>query len=110
MTTTAPQQRELIAGEAANVAIDFRGKLDTGETITGSVSVSEVTTDQLAITSAQANGTSVSINGEAVGAGLAVQCRVDTAGATPGTYTLEASAATSAGQLRIGRTKLQVVA
>lgn len=110
MPNTAPQIGEILIGEVANIAIDCSGFLDTGETITGAVTVEEQTTSELTITSEQANSAELTINGAAVAVGLAVQCRVDAASAAAGDYTLIVTAVTSASQTRKGKVQLSVAA
>jgi len=77
--------------------VDLRGKLDTGETLTGAPTVAEVTTTHLTLSNKIVNVAVVSINGQTVGIGLAVQFKV--AGGTAGTvYTINIRCGTSAGQ------------
>jgi len=108
MPTQAPQIGQLLIGEVANVAIDCSGFLDSGETITGTVTVEEQSTSDLTISSEQVNGSTITINGASVSAGYAVQCRVDTTGASAREYSLMVSVVTSAGQTRKGLVALVV--
>lgn len=108
MANTAPQVRELNTAEIANVAVDCSGFLDSGETITGAVTVAEVSTSQLTITGAQTNGSSIVIDGVTVGAGLGVQFTVNTTGSAAGTYRILVTVVTSASQTRKGFVTLVV--
>ena len=108
MANTAPQVRELNTAEVANVAVDCSGFLDSGETITGAVTVTEVTTSELTITGAQTNGSSIEVDGSTVTAGLGVQFTVNTTGSAAGTYKILITVVTSATQTRKGFVTLVV--
>jgi len=105
---TAPQVAEILVGEVVNIAADFRGFLDEGETISGTPTVEELATSLLSITGAQANVAPLVINGATVPAGLAVQCQVDAANAVADRYDLRITAETSAGQRRKGVVRINV--
>lgn len=90
--STAPQIREKTAAEVRNLSIDFRGSLDSGESLTGAVTLS-VDPAGLTVDQGQVTAAAKVINGQSVPAGQAVQCRAS--GGTAGeTYTITASVAT----------------
>lgn len=92
---TAPQLPCKTAGETRNVAVSFQGKLDAGESLTGTPTVTEVTTSDLTITSPAVSTVALTINKKSVPAGEAVQFNV--AGGTAGTeYTIKVSVGTDA--------------
>ena len=110
MPVEAPQLHEVSTSEVCNVAIDFQGKLDSGELLTGTPTVTEVTTSHLTISNKQVSTVELTINCATVAIGEAVQFRVDASGATVGdTYEIHAICATDAGQTRDGVVKIIIV-
>lgn len=106
MPDTAPQIRTISLGEARINSVDFTGKLDSGETLTGTPTITEVTTDSLALTSKSVSTAALVINGVEVPIGMAVQFK-----ATPtvtGSYKVDILCGTSAGQTVEGRVLIQV--
>lgn len=92
--TLAPETYEIATGETRNVAIDFRGKLDSGELLTGTPTIVEVTTTDLTLSSKAVSTTALTINGETVAIGEAVTFKV--AGALDGkNYRILISASTT---------------
>lgn len=90
----------ITAGETRNVSIDFAGKLDSGELLTGTPTVEEVGSSALTITNKQVNATSKTINGRDAAAGEAVQFRVS--GLVAGTsYLIKVTVSTDDGQVLI---------
>ena len=83
----ANEIRHKHASETRTISIDYTDKLDSGEALTGTPSVSEVTTSDLTITSPQLNSGELTINGSTVAAAKAVQCQV-AAGTSGTTYQL----------------------
>jgi hypothetical protein len=81
--STLPTRHTKGAGETRNIAVDFRGKLRGSEKLTGTPTIVEVTTSALTLTNKAVNTAAVTILGESVGIGLALQVRVSggTAGA-----------------------------
>ena len=108
MPKTAQEIGHLMIGEQANVAIDFRGLLDTGETLTGTPTVTEVDTTLFTLSSKAVSVGSLTINGKTVGAGLAVQFFINATAATAGGYLLRVLCGTSEGQTRGGYVRVQV--
>jgi len=96
MTSTAPQIQEMSASEVRHVAVDFSGKLDTGETLTGTPTVVEVTTTELTITNKAVSTGVLSINGVSVPIGEAIQFTVDAA--SSGFYEILITCGTSESQ------------
>jgi hypothetical protein len=83
------------ASETRTISINYTDKLDTGEALTGTPTVAEVSTSDLTISGAQLNSGELTINGETVAASKAVQCQV--AGGTSGsTYSLSVTVSTDA--------------
>lgn len=81
------------ASEVRNAAISFAGKLDSGELLSGSPTVSATT--GITIASADKNATTITIDGESVIANKAVTFRVS--GGTAGSsYTITTTCATDA--------------
>ncbi len=107
---TAPQVQQKAASEVRNVAVSFAGKLDDGELLTGTPTVTVSPTGPT-IASESVSAEALTINGESVAAGAAVQFRVS--GGTAGvTYTITVSCATDASpaQTLRGKVTLEVVA
>lgn len=106
----APQTHHKAGGETRNPAIDFTGKLDSGETLTGTPSVT-ASPSGLTIANVKVNTTTLTINDASCTAGQAVQFTV--AGGTAGvTYTITAtcdSTSTPAQVALEGRCTLKVV-
>jgi len=70
--------------------------LDTGESLTGTPTVVEVTTTDLTITSKAVSTTALTINGTSVAAGAAVQFKVSGMKTTGSPYTLKVTVSTNA--------------
>lgn len=83
-TATANQVQCKTASEVRNVAVSFSGKLDSGELLTGTPTVVEVTTSALTLDNKVVSTAILTINSVSVPVGEAVQFRVSggTAGAT----------------------------
>lgn len=96
------------ASEVRNAAISFVGKLDNGELLSGSPTVTATT--GITIASAAKNSTTVTIDGESVAANQAVTFRVS-GGSAGSSYTITASCATDAAlpQTLIATVRLNVV-
>lgn len=82
MTSTAPQRQTMSAGETRLVSIDFTNKLDSGELLTGSVTTTVSPTGPT-ISNAAVSTAALTINGETVAIGQAVQFKIT--GVTAGT-------------------------
>lgn len=89
---TVPHIRTKTAAEVRNAAVNFQGKLDSGELLTGTptATASGITTSNVAVNTAE-----LTIDGVTVAIGQAVQFRVS--GGTAGTtYTITVEATTTA--------------
>lgn len=106
MATRAPQIHEMSVNETVNVALDALGKLDAGETFTGALTVTEVTTSDLTITNKAVNTAALSVNGVDVPIGGAIQFTVDAS--KVGKYIVRFVCGTSAGQTRDGEVVIVV--
>lgn len=73
---TAPQQPTLAVGETRLFSVSFAGKLSTSETLTGTPTVTEQTTSDLTIANKAVSTTALTIDGETVAIGEAVQFTV----------------------------------
>ena len=83
------------ASETRTISINYTDKLDTGEALTGTPTVTEVSTSDLTISGAQLNSGELTINGETVAASKAVQCQV-AGGSSGSTYSLSVTVSTDA--------------
>jgi len=90
-------------------SVDFGGKLDSGELLTGSPTVTEVTTTDLVITNAQVSTGILTINGSSVPVGEAVQFKVDYASAeVRKKYIVKVVCGTDAGQTVAGQVYVDI--
>lgn len=96
----------MTTAETRNVAVDFQGKLDEGELLTGTPNVVENPATDLVFSNQVVSTGPLDINGVIVPAGRAVQFRV-TAG-TRGSKTIDITVTTNRGQLVEGTLKLRV--
>ena len=104
----ALQIRSKDASETRKVSVDYTDKLDSSETLTGSVTVAAQTTSDLTLTSPGVNSGSVTINGRTVAASASVSFTV--AGGSAGkVYTVQVTVSTSNSQTFVDDLKLQVV-
>lgn len=108
MPVRAIEVRQISAGEVRNVAVDMRGKLDTGETLTGTPTATEET-GGITTSAAQVNMEAVVVNGRLVPAGQAIQFTADPNEDASGSYEVVVSCATSAGQVIDGALRLRIV-
>ena len=110
MPVSAPQVREVSTNEVRIISVDFKGKLDEGELLTGTPSVSEVTTSDLVISSVQVNTVELIINRRRCVIGEAVMFNVDASSATPGqSYQVDIICSTDGGQIIDGRLSVTVI-
>lgn len=90
----ANELRSKTEDEVRNGAVDFQGRLDSGEVLTGTPTVT-ASPAGLTFSSVQVNGSSLVVNGVTVSAGEGVQFRVS--GGTAGTtYTITVECTTDA--------------
>lgn len=109
--STAPQRHTKTAGEVRNIAVDLRGKLDSGELLTGTPTIVEVTTADLTLSNKVVNTAAIIVNNLAVPIGQAVQFKV-TGGVAGTAYTLRITVTTTAtpAQTLIENLQLKVIA
>lgn len=107
MPDTAPQIRSVSLGEERIISVDFMGKLDSGELLSGTPSIAEVGTSLLAITNKSVSTVELVINGSSVPAGGAVQFKV-APGSLVGSYSVDILCGTTAGQTIEGRVSIRV--
>lgn len=89
-----PQRHKKTVSEVRNVAVDMKGKLDTGELLTGTPTVVEEVTTALTLSSKVVNTTQLVINGRTVAIGEAVQFRVS-GGLANQTYSIRVTVTTT---------------
>lgn len=112
MPVEAPQRHVISTNETRVISVDFKGKLDSGELLTGSPTVTEVTTGDLTISGAQVSTTSLVINDRTVAIGEAVLFTVaaNGSGLNPGDeYTILIICGTDASQTIDGQVVLTVI-
>ena len=91
--STSPEIRFITSGETRNVAVDMTGKLDSGETLTGTPTVTVSPTGPT-LSNKAVNTSTLVINGSSVTAGYAIQFKIT--GATAGTlYTITCTCGTT---------------
>ena len=95
MSGTARERPVMIEGETRNGKVSFVDLLDDGESLTGTPTVVEVTTSDLTISNAAVSAAALTINGESVATGKAVQFKV-TGGTAGTTYLLRITVSTDA--------------
>ena len=81
--SNANEIRHKHASETRTISVDYTDKLDSGESLSGTPTITEVTSADLTISGAQLNSGALTINGVSVAANKAAQCQV--AGGTSGT-------------------------
>lgn len=106
----AIQTQEKTVSEVRNIAVSFTGKLDTGELLTGTPTVAEVTTTDLTFANQSVNTAALTINGVSTIIGHAVQFSVS--GGSVGTYSINIAVSTDAtpSQTLYGTIKLKIIA
>ncbi len=91
--STAPQIQCKTANEVRLVAVSFQGKLDSGELLTGTPTIVEVTTSALTLANKAVSTAALTIDGVSNATGEAVQFSVS--GGTAGTqYTINVQVGT----------------
>lgn len=95
MSGTSRERPVMIEGETRNGKVSFVDLLDSGESLTGTPTVAEVTTSDLTISNAAVSAAALTILGESVAAGKAVQFKV-TGGSAGTTYLLRVTVSTDA--------------
>lgn len=108
MAVRAPQLPTQSITETRFHAVSFVGKLDTGETLTGTPTVAEIDTAHLTITNKAVNSAALTINGQSVAIGQAVQCKVTSSAMVAGAaYRILVTCATTAGQVLNGEIRFR---
>ena len=96
MSHTAPQRHDVAAGETRNFALSFADVLDSGELLTGTPTAADNSPDSpevLTISSVAVNTAQLTVEGETIPIGEAVQGTI--AGFVSGvTYTIKETATT----------------
>ncbi len=94
MTAAAAHQiQSKTAAEVRVVAVSFQGKLDSGELLTGTPTIVEVTTSDLTLANKAVSTVALTIDGTSNAIGEAVQFSV-TGGTAGVTYTINAQVGT----------------
>ncbi len=107
----APQQNSKTVSEECNVSDSWVGKLDSGESLTGTPIVAEQTTSDLTITNEAFNTAILTINDVSVPIGRAIQFKVTGGSVVNSPYTITANCSTDAtpAQKKYGTITLTVV-
>ena len=109
MADTAPQIPCISVDEIRNAAVSFVGKLDGAEVLTGTPTITEVTTTDLVLTNKQVSTIELVINDATVPIGQAVQFRIDASGAVSGDeYMVKIVVTTDASQTLTGFVRVEV--
>lgn len=110
MPATASDIGEITTNEVRIVSVDFSGKLDPGELLTGTPTITAPVGSGLVLTQKQVNASAVTVNDVALVAGQAVQFKCDATAATAANrYEIEILCGTDAGQTLEGNVILRVV-
>ena len=91
---TAPERPVTAVGETNLFSVSFVGVLDSGESLTGTPTVTEVGTSDLTIENKVVSTTSLTINGKSVAAGKAVQFKVSGQAVANSPYTVKITVST----------------
>ena len=103
----ALQIRSKDVSETRVVSVDYTDKLDSDETLSGTVVATEQSTSDLTISGAGLNGTQMEINGRTVATNKSLSFTV--AGGTVGKlYTIQVTVNTSNSQVFVDDVRLQV--
>ena len=114
-TIYAGDVRVKSVSEVRNVSVDMRGALDSGELLSGTPTITEVSTTDLTLASKAVSVAPLTINGQTVPTGQAVQFKVSggtiPSGKTSKTYAIKVQCATdsSPAQTVIRCIRLKVV-
>lgn len=110
MQSLAREIREITTDEVRVVSVSFIGKLDTGELLTGTPTVTAQTGSGLVLSQKSVLSEAATINGVSHVAGQAVQFKADASAGVAGTWTIDMSCATDNGQTLFGRVTVTVEA
>ncbi|HDZ20959.1 hypothetical protein LCGC14_0878500 [marine sediment metagenome] len=100
----APQLQTMVAGTTRNIAVSFAAQLDSGELLTGTPTIVEVTSTDLTLASKAVSSAILTILGESVASAAAVTFSVtgasagggQTSGEFTGYYKIKCTATTDA--------------
>lgn len=109
MQAKARQVHQITTSMVRIVSSDFIGQLDSGELLSGTPSVTAPVAAGLTLTQKQVNSTAITVNGVSCAAGQAVQFKADATSANAGTYVLDITCGTDAGQTLHGQVTVVVV-
>lgn len=110
MRSTAREVREIATDETRLVSVSFDGKLDVGETLTGTPVVTAEALSGLVLSAKAVNSAAITVNGRSVAIGEAVQFKAAASAATVGEWDIDITCGTTAGQTLFGRITVEVVA
>lgn len=110
MRSTAREIREITTDEVRLVSVSFAGKLDTGETLTGTPTVTAEAGSGLTLASKVVNTGTITVNNRTCAAGEAIQFKVTATAGNAGEWDIDISCGTTAGQTVFGRVTVEVVA
>lgn len=96
-------------GDVELFAIDYTAWLDGDEVLTGTPTVTEVTTTDLTLSSKQVNTAAITVQDEIVAIGKAVQFKVADQTASTADYIIEVTVSTDSGRTILRRLKFNVV-
>ena len=110
MRSLAREIREITTDEVRVVSVSFLGKLDSGELLSGTPTITAEAGSGLTLSNKTVNSEAITINGVAHAIGQAVQFKATATSANAGTWTIDIVCGTSEGQTRFGRVTVEVVA
>ena len=91
---TAPERPVIVPAEVRLFSVSFDKTLDSGESLTGTPTVAEQTTTDLTITNKVVSAAALTIKGESVPAGRAVQFKVSGQLVASSPYTIKITCTT----------------
>ena len=107
--TTAPERPSVPEGAARNVKTSFKGQLDSGELLSGTPTITEVTTSDLTISNEALNSSTITIGDDtSVLANQAVTYTVTGQQVANSPYTLKIVVGTDASQTLVAYDILEV--
>lgn len=93
---TAIQLADIAVGETRTPAISFKDVLESGELLAGTPTIVEETTSDLTLANKRVNTAALTINGESVAIGQAVQFKINGQLTVNSPYTLKITVGTDA--------------
>lgn len=104
----AKQVREKAASDDTPISVDFSATLDSGDTLTGTPTITEVTTSDLTLANKTVNASAVVVNGVSRAAGQVIQFSC-TGGDGGELYKIKMSCDTTNGRTIVRGVKLRVL-